>query len=101
MTIRKNCPCLVLAVLAAIPLASLADPPATDTTSATVSVDCDHRYLSQADAARVLGTDNFSQTHAKRQSLYANVARRCQSGASQVLLVVDQPQPRVRTLATR
>jgi hypothetical protein len=102
MTIRKPCSHLVLAVLAALPLASLADPPATEAMRTTVSIDCDHRFLSQADAARVLGTANFSQTYAKRQSLYANVARRCQSGASQVLLVVEDPQPRAaRTIATR
>lgn len=85
----------LLALLPLLPLVAQTEPPATG----PVAVACEHRYISQRDAARVLRTDNFSQTYAKRQSLYANVARLCHSGVSQVLLVVDEPQPKARTVA--
>ena len=86
-----------LPLLALIPLSSQAEAPA----STTIAIECDHRYISQSDAARVLRTDNFSQTYAKRQSLYANVARACHGGVQQVLLVTAVPAERRRTLASR
>jgi hypothetical protein len=90
---------LTLPLLALLPLAAYAQPPAT---SYTVAVDCDHAYISQRDAARVLRTDNFSQTYTKRQSLYANVARACKSGAGQVLLVTTDGRREIsRPLAAR
>lgn len=90
-----------LPLLALAPLASQAAPPAAPPVN---SIDCDHQYISQRDAARVLHTDNFSQTYAKRQSLYANVARLCQGGFDRVLLVTSEPKPEpqaARKLATR
>lgn len=95
-TPRKHC-LWTLPLLALVPLASLAAPPA----STTIAIACERPYISQRDASRVLHTDNFSQTYAKRQSLYANVARRCQSGVEQVLLVTSERQPRPPTLAAR
>jgi len=80
---RTTC-LLTLSLSALLPLVAYAQPPAT---THTVTVDCDHTYISQRDAARVLRTDNFSQTYTKRQSLYADVARACKGGARQVLLV--------------
>ena len=74
-----------LPLLALMALASQAATPATG----MIAIDCDHRYISQRDAARVLRTDNFSQTYAKRQVLYADVARACHSGARQVLLATE------------
>jgi hypothetical protein len=97
----------ILPLLIVVSLGANAQPPATtDGSSATtVAVDCDNRYISQQDAARLLHTDNFSQTYAKRQSLYANVARMCQDGGGQVLLVSRerqlQPQPQPRSVASR
>lgn len=86
-----------LPLLALIPLASQAQAPA----STTIAIECEHRYISQSGAARVLRTDNFSQTYAKRQSLYANVARACHGGVQQVLLVTEVPAERRRALASR
>ena len=86
-----------LSLLAVIPLAAQAQAPA----SATIAMECQHRYISQVDAARVMGTDNFSQTYAKRQSLYANVARACQRGVREVLVVVEVPAQTQRALASK
>ncbi len=95
--IRKNLPTVLLA-LVLMPLATQAQPPDPST---VVSVDCDQRYLSQRDAARVLGTTNFSQTYAKRQTLYANLGRLCSSGVARVLLTAEKPQASTRALASR
>ena len=90
-----------LPLLALIPLASQAETPAQPPAGTTIAIECEHRYISQADAGRVLRTDNFSQTYAKRQSLYANVARACHSGIRQVLLVSEVPAVSHRPLASR
>lgn len=76
----------VIALLALSPLAAQADPPA----NGGIAVECDHRYISQRDAARVMNTDNLSQTYDKRTTLYANVARICHRGVQRVVLVHDQ-----------
>ena len=88
---------LTLSMLVLMPLASQAATPA----STTIAIDCESRYISQRDAARVLRTDNFAQTYAKRQSRYANVARVCHSEVEEVLLVTGEHQPKPRTLASR
>ena len=88
---------LTLSLLVLTPLASQAAPPA----STTIAIDCESRYISQRDAARVLRTGNIAQTYAKRQSLYATDARVCHSGVEQVLLVTGERQPKPRTLASR
>ena len=95
MSIRRKHFVLILSLLILAPLASQAEPPATG----IVAIDCEQRYISQRDAARVLHTDNFSQTYDKRQSLYANVARLCQSGVDEVLLVTRERQPKAPTIA--
>lgn len=96
--LRTTC-LLTLPLSALLPLAAYAQPPAT---THTVTVDCDNTYISQRDAARLMRTDNFSQTYTKRQSLYANVARACKSGARQVLLVTtDGRHDSSRPLASR
>lgn len=94
---RKTC-LLTLPLLTLLSLAANAQSPAATN---IVAVDCEHRYISQRDAARVLRTDNFSQTYAKRQSLYANVARLCHGGVDQVLLVANERTPRSRAVASR
>lgn len=94
---RKTC-LLTLPLLTLLSLAADAQSPAA---TSLVTVDCEHRYISQRDAARVLRTDNFSQTYAKRQSLYANVARACHSGVKQVLLVAEGHPDSSPTLASR
>ena len=76
-----------------------AEAPTSSTTA--IAIECAHRYISQSDAARVMRTDSFSQTYAKRQSLYANVARACHRGVRQVLLVVDVPAERQPALASK
>jgi len=86
-----------LPLLALLAFASQAATPATG----VIAIDCDHRYISQRDAARVLRTDNFWQTYAKRQALYANVARACHSGVKQVLLVTGEGRGKNRALAIR
>ena len=89
---------LTLPLLSLLSLAANAQSPVA---TSLVTVDCEHRYISQRDAARVLRTDNFSQTYAKRQSLYANVARACHGGVKQVLLVAEgRPDSRPK-LASR
>ena len=96
--LRTTCR-VTLPLLALLPLAAYAQPPAT---IHTVKVDCDLIYISQRDAARVLRTDNFSQTYDKRQALYANVARACKSGVRLVLLVTtDGSHDSSRQLASR
>ena len=95
---RTTC-LLTLSLSALLPLVAYAQLPAT---THTVTVDCDHTYISQRDAARVMRTDNFSQTYTKRQSLYANVARACKSGARQLLLVTTDGRRDIsRPLAAR
>ncbi|MGH8076110.1 MAG: hypothetical protein ACREPE_02130 [Lysobacter sp.] len=84
----------ILPLLILMPLASQAEPPVVR--NSTVAVECDNRYISQRDAARVLHTDNFSQTYAKRQSLYADVARLCHSGINQVVLMAQTRAPQAR-----
>lgn len=96
MNILRKSPVSILPVLFLAAFAAHSAPPA-----GTIAIACDHRYISQADAARVLHTDNFSQTYAKRQSLYANVARTCQKGVDEVLLVAREPRRDPRTLASR
>ena len=90
----------LLSTLPMLTLMALASQAATPATG-VIAIDCDHRYISQRDAARVLRTDNFSQTYAKRQTLYANVARACHNGVKQVLLVTGEGQGKNRTLAIR
>lgn len=96
MNTNHKSPVSILPLLMLAAFAAHAAPPA-----ATIAINCDHRYISQADAARVLHTDNFSQTYAKRQSLYVNVARTCQKGVDKVLLVTGHPQTNMRTIASR
>lgn len=93
---RNHC-LKTLLLLALVAPASLAAPAA----STTIAIECAHRYISQRDAARALGTANFWQTYAKRQSLYAHVARLCQSGVERALLVASDRPPGHRTAATR
>lgn len=103
MTNLRGYSILAVPLLAVASLSAHAEPPAMG--PSTVTVDCDHRYISQTDAARVMHTDNFWQTYAKRQSLYANVARLCQTGISQVVLMAHEPQssqrPAERAVASR
>lgn len=92
----------LLSVLAAMPILLQAGSRDTDN-DAAVLVDCDHRYVSQRDATRVLDTDNFSQTYAKRQALYANLARLCHGRSVNILLVTQPPrrERRINTMAVR
>lgn len=50
----------------------------------SVTFDCAKRFISQRQAGWLLGTDNFSQTHARRTALYAEVARACAAGVTAV-----------------
>ena len=50
----------------------------------SLAIDCQNRYISQRDAGWLMGTDNFSQTYARRAELYANVARACAAGVAAV-----------------
>lgn len=54
------------------------------TTQRSLVLDCDKRYVSQRQAGWLLGTDNFSQTYARRAALYAEVARACAAGVAAV-----------------
>lgn len=100
-TVRKNF-LSILPLLTLIPLASQAQPFVTNNAAAaTIAIDCGHRYINQRDASRIPQTDNFSQTCAKRQSLYANVTRHCQCGVDEVLLAAIERQPKTRTIASR
>lgn len=54
--------------------------------TAFMQIDCSRRYISQADAARLFGTNNVSHVYARRQTLYANLARACAGGAGTVTL---------------
>ena len=47
-------------------------------------VDCDKRFVRQRQASWLLGTDNFSQTYARRAAIYAHVARACTTGVTRV-----------------
>lgn len=97
MKILRRCSFIAVPLLTFASLSTQAGPPAMG--SATVTVECDDRYISQRDAARVMHTDNFWQTYAKRQSLYANVARLCHTGISQVVLMAHEPQSNQRSTA--
>ena len=99
MTILRKYSVWALPLVVLLPFASQAD--SRDDSGDSVTVACGDRYISQRDAARVLHTDNFSQTYAKRQSLYVNIARLCHRGVDQVLLVANERQPKARTLASR
>jgi len=96
---NRLCLISMLPVLLLGALTASAAPTATGDTQIVVS--CDHRYISQRDAARVMKTDNFSQTYDKRQSLYANLARQCHRGIDQVLLTRNPPTDHPRTVAAR
>ncbi|MEP6632841.1 MAG: hypothetical protein ABJA62_01390 [Luteimonas sp.] len=52
----------------------------------TVEIDCRHRYVTQQNAARLFGTSNFSQTYAKREGLYVDLARACIGHRRAILL---------------
>lgn len=54
------------------------------TAKRSLVLDCDKRYVSQRQASWLLGTDNFSQTYARRAALYAEVARACAAGVAAV-----------------
>ncbi len=94
MTTSPNQLLLTAALVALVPLAAPA-------AGRSVAIDCEHPYISQRDASRVLRTDNFAQTYDKRQTLYANVARRCHGGVDKVLLVNDGRRNESRTIASR
>lgn len=49
-----------------------------------LTFDCDKRFISQRQASWLLGTDNFSQTYARRAALYAEIARACADGVAAV-----------------
>lgn len=103
MKISSRCSFLAVPFLTFASLSAQAEPPAVG--PSTVTVECEKRYISQSDAARVMHTDNFWQTYAKRQSLYANVARLCQTGISAVVLMAQEarsnPRSTARAVASR
>ena len=43
----------------------------------SVQVTCGHRYIAQAEASRLFGTNSASQAYARRRTLYLQLARAC------------------------
>jgi hypothetical protein len=62
----------------------------------SLTVDCQDRHISQRDAGWLLGIDNFGQTYAKRERLYAEIARVCAAGFTTVRI---ERKPAARSAA--
>ena len=78
---------LLTLVVAAFAIdAARAAPPA-----GFVQVDCGDRYISQAEASRLFGTNSVSQAYAKRRGLYLQLARACagRPGAATLTIRAD------------
>lgn len=54
----------------------------------SVQVECRHRYISQAEASRLFGTNSVSQAYAGRRALYLLLARACAGRQDAVILLV-------------
>ena len=76
-------PALLVAVLVASPRLHAAEA-GYSATHRSLTIACDNRYISQRQASWLLGTDNFSQTYARRAALHAEIARTCAAGAAAV-----------------
>ena len=78
---------LLTLVVAAFAIdAARAAPPA-----GSLQVDCGHRYISQAEASRLFGTNSVSQAYARRRALYLQLARACagRPGAATLTILAD------------
>lgn len=98
----------LLMLLAALLAAALVFPPKLRAAEArssaakrSLTMDCDKRFLSQRQAGWLLGTDNFSQTYARRAALYAEVARACATGVVAVRVEGKRADTPVTQLSQR
>lgn len=79
-----NAPSMLLTLLAALPLASVAALPTTP----ALRVDCARPVLpAQREVAELVGIANIGQAYAARTRLMQDVQRACKRGVSQVQLV--------------
>lgn len=97
-----NAHSLLLALLAALPLASAATP----SQAPALLVDCARPVLpSQRAVAEFAGMANFGQAYALRERLMQDVQRACKRGAGQVRLVREPgtagTEPAVTVAAAR
>jgi len=67
----------------------------------SLTIDCDHRYISQRQASWLLDTGNFSQAYSRRAALRAEVARACAGGVAAVRLEGKQTRASVARLSRR
>ena len=75
---------LLTLVVAAFAIdAARAAPPA-----GSVQVDCGDRYISQAEASRLFGTNSVSQAYARRRALYLQLARACAGRQGTTMLAI-------------
>lgn len=85
-----------LATFLPIPPTLQAAERAAETRSLTVA--CDHRYLSQRQAGWLLGIDNVSHAYARRAALHADLSRACAAGVAAVRVQGRRqatPEPRM------
>lgn len=67
----------------------------------SLTIDCQDRHISQRDAGWLMGTDNFSQTYARRAGLHADIARACARGVAAVRVEMAVPTAPTRVPARR
>lgn len=75
----------------AVLLAALVVPPRSHAAEAgcsaarcSLTFECAQPYVTQRQVGWLLGTDNFGQTHDRREALNAEVARACAAGVARV-----------------
>ncbi len=87
---RIPLPMLLAALMAALPVVSsrlhAAEAGYSTPARHSLTIACDKRHISQRQASRLLGIDNFSQAYARRAAIHAQVARACAAGAAAVRL---------------
>jgi hypothetical protein len=54
----------------------------------SVQVACGHRYIAQAEASRLFGTNSVSQAYARRRALYLQLARACAGRQGTTMLAI-------------
>jgi hypothetical protein len=59
-------------------------------------VECGHRYISQAEASRLFGSNNVSHGYARRHTLYLRMARACARRPDAMILLIPNEQVRGR-----
>ena len=96
-TIRKWLEISLRALLLTLVVAAFAiDAARAAQPDGSLQVECGHRYISQAEASRLFGSNSVSQAYARRHALYLQLARACARRQDAVILLIPNEQARGR-----